>query len=151
MKILIVCGGRDYANYRLVDAAINAELTEIRHLVTGDAAGADSHAWNSAVLRKIKQRSRLRADWEALGRDAGPVRNEKMLERARELTVEYPTDSIELWAFRADLWAPARTGGNGTLDMCSRALRFGIHSLWFSDSLLPYELRWEHDRVVAVR
>lgn len=150
MKILIICGGRTYAKYGLIDAAIHAEKSQIRALVIGDAKGADAHAKNSAVLRKILF-ERLEADWKVYGRSAGTLRNEAMLQKARELVELHPNDTIELWAFRDDLFAPdPNTGGNGTLDMCGRVLSSGFAAKWFSNTLLARPLTYVDHRVVAL-
>jgi hypothetical protein len=148
MKILIVCGGRTYARYGLVDAAIHAEQSQIRAIVSGEQSGADSHAKNSATLRRIKYRQCV-AKWALWREDAGPLRNEEMLQVARELAEAHEDDTVELWAFREDLWKPdPLTGRNGTLDMVGRAVTQGIPARWYSDTLLASSLKWD-ERVVV--
>ena len=78
--VLLVCGGRDFANHLLVDWALGwmnqrAVLTAIRH---GCARGADTLAGEWARKARIPLEL-YPADWR-LGRSAGPRRNEAMLQ-----------------------------------------------------------------------
>jgi len=147
MKIVILCGGRTFSRYSLIYAALEAERPNIKFVVQGGASGADSHGKNAAVILKLPH-LQVDAEWARFGRSAGALRNEKMLEQANKLVGE--GDYVEVWAFRDDLWAPdPNTGGNGTLDMCSRALATGVPARWYSRSLGFKSLIWTDDRVVV--
>lgn len=112
---ILVCGGRDFANSRLMTATllkITSEPGETRArpgttIIHGDARGADrlSDIW---ALKKGVPVERFPADWEAHGRRAGPIRNAEMLARGRpDLVVAFP-------------------GGAGTADMVARARKAGV-------------------------
>ncbi len=106
MRVL-VCGGRDYDD----EARVFAVLDEIKptFIIEGGARGADSLArrWS---LRNLSANNHLaiKAQWDVNGKAAGPIRNQKMLDKGKpDLVVAFP-------------------GGNGTADMVRRARRAGI-------------------------
>jgi hypothetical protein len=105
MKRVLVCGGRDYDDYkRLVDV-----LDEIAPdlIINGGCAGADHMASNYAIAKRIPAHTFF-ADWEEHGKAAGPVRNQKMIDVGRpSVVVAFP-------------------GGKGTADMVRRAKKAGI-------------------------
>jgi predicted Rossmann-fold nucleotide-binding protein len=125
---LLVCGGRNYGEIpdgcpaeqiRHYSEKAGREVFLLRetlgHLfiernvntvITGGARGADSHAFRFA-----RQQGRhtlvFKADW-SLGKKAGPVRNQKMIDEGRpDLVLAFP-------------------GGKGTADMVRRARETGI-------------------------
>lgn len=148
MKVLIICGGRTFSKYSLIYAALEADRPNIRFVIQGGASGADSHGKNAAVILKLPH-LQIDAEWQRFGRSAGNIRNERMLEEALKL-VAGRGDIVEVWAFRDDLWAPdPNTGGNGTLDMCARALASGVPARWYSRSLGWKPLIWKDERVVV--
>ena len=100
----IVCGGRDYADYELVRAVLDA--LNIGILVHGAARGADSLAARAATELGITQIA-CPADWQTHGRRAGMLRNLEMLEHKPDLVIAFP-------------------GGRGTAHMASVAERAGI-------------------------
>lgn len=108
MRIL-VCGGRDYANREVVFGVLDAlkeEHGEIT-IIHGAARGADSlaqdWAWENAVPFV-----RYPANWLGLGKAAGPIRNQQMLDDGKpEYFVAFP-------------------GGNGTRDMVNRLKKAGV-------------------------
>lgn len=115
---VLVCGGRDYADKRHVYHVL--DRIEVEHgvdcIIQGGARGADDlargWAYDDTHHPTVACQS-YRADWKALGRAAGPIRNQQMLERgAPDLVVAFP-------------------GGRGTQDMCSRAERAGVRVLRF--------------------
>jgi hypothetical protein len=76
-------------------------------LIHGGAKGADSIAGLWAAQRNIRV-DVFKADWKALGKRAGPVRNARMLfEGKPDLVVAFP-------------------GGIGTLNMISQAKAAGV-------------------------
>lgn len=99
MKVL-VCGGRDYADFRKLSATLYALHSEepITLIIHGAARGADSLAGMWAVQNKVPMKT-FPANWKKHGRSAGPIRNREMLTAAQpDLIVAFP-------------------GGRGTADM----------------------------------
>lgn len=105
---VLVCGGRDYHDhaevYRVLDLVDRKRgITTIIH---GAAKGADliGSAW---AQDRDKDEAPFPADW-SLGRKAGPVRNQYMLDEGKpDVVIAFP-------------------GGRGTADMVSRAKRAGV-------------------------
>jgi hypothetical protein len=108
MKVL-VCGGRDYADARALDEALDAlhRETAITRLIHGAARGADSLAAAWAKSRCIPELA-FPADWKRDGKAAGFVRNARMLREGRPaLVVAFP-------------------GGKGTAHMVKLARDAGV-------------------------
>jgi hypothetical protein len=106
---LLVTGGRTYWDeeelYRVLDGL--AEQHDISVIIHGDAAGADTLAGSWARDRGIPTIA-VPADWQRLGRRAGPIRNRVMLEQCSpDLVVAFP-------------------GGRGTRDMIKISNAAGI-------------------------
>jgi len=103
MKV-IVCGGRDFTDqarlYKFLDRFHRKHSLEI--VVEGDSRGVDRMAGYWARKNRIEDR-KYPADWNALGKAAGPLRNQQMID------AEKPDAVI---AFQ---------GGHGTADMVRRA------------------------------
>jgi len=78
MKV-IVAGGRDFDDARLLFAALNDISKEIKisEIVSGAAKGADSLGECWANLSKI-QITNFEPDWKTYGTSAGPIRNKSM-------------------------------------------------------------------------
>lgn len=108
MKV-IVCGGRTFSNWALLErtlSAIHAE-TPFDRVATGAAPGADTLADTWARSRGIRVQ-RYYAMWKTEGPAAGPIRNKRMLDEERpDLVI----------AFR---------GGSGTANMIEQAERAGV-------------------------
>lgn len=107
MRVLI-CGGRDYARARHLNAALDALDAEhrITLVVTGGQTGADTLADRWAEARGI-DRIICPANWVGRGKPAGPHRNRRMLRFKPQLVV----------AFR---------GGEGTASMRRLADEAGV-------------------------
>lgn len=76
-------------------------------VVEGDARGADRLAGEWAYRRGVEN-IKFCAEWEKLGRKAGPIRNQLMLDEGEpDLVVAFP-------------------GGRGTADMMMRARSAGV-------------------------
>lgn len=106
---VIVCGGRDFDNVAFVWTCLDrlhAE-TPITALMQGGARGVDSLARDWARTKPEIQRFVCKADWEKHGREAGPIRNARMLEWKPDLVVAFP-------------------GGRGTADMVRQAKAAGV-------------------------
>jgi hypothetical protein len=104
--IVLVTGGRDYADWYTVRMTL--DLIGVTLLVHGCARGADRLAEHWAQDRGVQQHA-YAADWQRLGKAAGPIRNQRMLdyEPGIQLVVAFP-------------------GNSGTADMVKRARRKGI-------------------------
>lgn len=111
MKVL-VCGGRDFNNSRLV-ANVLAKLSREGHIeviIHGGATGADTLAdrWAKAHDIPTKPYPVSKEDWARLGKKAGPIRNSVMLADSGlgdgDVVVAFP-------------------GGDGTADMIAKVKR----------------------------
>jgi hypothetical protein len=101
----LICGGRDFADQAMFDDAMS-QIIQMRGvprlIIEGGASGADkmAQAWaqRMGVWFMIE-----RPEWECHGKAAGPIRNQKMLDKySPAVVVAFP-------------------GGTGTADMVRRA------------------------------
>lgn len=107
---MLVCGGRDYANYEALERVLGSmhRLEPIDHLIHGGATGADYLADRWADKNHVP-RTIILAEWKKYGRAAGPRRNQRLLDEGRpDLVVAFP-------------------GGKGTADMVRRARAAGVN------------------------
>ena len=84
MTRLLVCGSRDFGEHGIVHAVLEG-LTfayDIECVMQGGANGADSAAEFWTVGRKLDTVTFF-ADWERYGPAAGPLRNQRMLDKGR--------------------------------------------------------------------
>ena len=108
LQTVLGCGGRHYHDQRRVFEVID-DLGCCR-IVHGAAPGADRLAGRWAVARRVPCKG-YPAQWDRLGRAAGPLRNQQMLACEHvDLVVAFP-------------------GDKGTEDMLRRALKAGIDCL----------------------
>jgi len=117
MRVL-VCGGRDYADRQRVFEELYDTLPRITHddgnwlpvgtIIHGDCrSGADLWADEFAVVNWTGLEV-YPADWNAHGKAAGPIRNQRMIDEGKpDLVLAFP-------------------GGRGTADMVRRAREAGI-------------------------
>ena len=107
MRVL-VCGGRDYADYAYVEENLNdLPLGNSSVIIHGGAQGADRLAERWAFAHGVDS-ERFSADWEKHGKAAGPIRNQRMIDEGQpDLVVAFP-------------------GGKGTADMIRRARAAGV-------------------------
>ena len=115
MRIL-VCGGREYTNYQRVGYALDLLLASKGPfaLIHGDARGADRTAAQWARINRLEEISAYPAEWDAHGKAAGAIRNQRMLDDGKpDAAVAFP-------------------GGTGTADMVRR-LRAASIPVW-----IPY-------------
>lgn len=82
MKAVIVTGGRSYDDYEAVRQALDEERPDL--VIQGGATGADGLAIQWAGMHVVQTETHW-ADWDGLGRRAGPVRNAQMADRGVEL------------------------------------------------------------------
>lgn len=87
MKVL-VCGGRKFLDYALLEHTLNKlPITTIIH---GGAPGADSLAGKFAHAHNITLIV-YHANWKKHGKAAGPIRNMQMLSESKpDLVVAFP-------------------------------------------------------------
>lgn len=106
--VLVVCGGRDYADSRAIYRALDRIRSEkgVAKIIHGGARGADSIAgqWAESNGAEVQV---FEADWETHGKRAGPVRNQAMADAGADGCVAFP-------------------GGIGTADMVRRAEAAGL-------------------------
>lgn len=107
MRVL-VCGGRDFDDSRLMYRVLDAlYLDRDSTLIHGDARGADRMAQRWAEERALWIES-YPADWESHGKAAGFIRNQQMLDEGKpDLVVAFP-------------------GGKGTAMMVELASKAGV-------------------------
>lgn len=106
MRVL-VCGGRDFEDH----ASLFAELDKLPRdglvIIHGGARGADTLAELWAARAGVS-RHRFPANWDRDGKAAGPIRNQRMIDRGRpDIVIAFP-------------------GGRGTADMIRKAEAAGV-------------------------
>lgn len=100
---IVVTGGRDFTDKAMVNRALAAVHAKhgIDLLIQGGANGADLLCAEWAWDRGIPVGT-FNADWRTLGKRAGPIRNQQMIDEGKpEAAVAFP-------------------GGRGTADMIAR-------------------------------
>lgn len=115
-NVIIVCGGREYADRERVFAALDRvhakrQITLLVHgacmnEATGELSGADRWADEWARERGVQVEPHP-ADWTTWGKSAGPMRNQQMANAGAHGLVAFPGDA-------------------GTRSMCVHAERNGI-------------------------
>ena len=106
---VVVCGGRAASDEAAVFATLDALHAELcfSGVIEGASPGIDELAGRWASARGLEH-VQYPADWQELGRRAGPVRNQEMLDKGRPgMVIAFP-------------------GGPGTADMTQRARRAGL-------------------------
>lgn len=106
---VLVTGGRDYENAERVYAALDYlhRYRGIACIIQGNSTGADCFARRWANRRGVQLKT-FPAEWRALGRAAGPIRNSLMLDESKpDLVLAFP-------------------GNEGTADMVRKALFAGV-------------------------
>jgi hypothetical protein len=109
MTRVLVCGGRDFSDRATLTAALDRLHAErgFTLVIAGGARGADTMAEEWAASRGVPCDVYM-AEWERLGRKAGPIRNARMLTEGNpDLVVAFP-------------------GGRGTAHMVRIARRAGV-------------------------
>lgn len=105
--LIVLCfGGRDFSDERYVRHVLSWFIQSIGHItqvVEGDARGADRLCGRVAQSMGITV-LKFRADWDGLGKRAGPIRNQQMLDEGKpDAAIGFP-------------------GGVGTRDMTRRLI-----------------------------
>jgi hypothetical protein len=122
---VLVCGGR-----RFYDGAKLAQTLDWLHhdrcfgvVITGDEYGTDSLTAEWAKVRSVTCEV-YHADWLRLGREAGRIRNERMLAEGRpELVVAFPGGRRT-----AHIVAIARAAGIEVIELPQRRSGHGSRS-----------------------
>ena len=120
---ILVCGGRGYNDAARIARTLDAvkERFRIDGMITGGAPGADSLADAWAYANHVAVVN-VHPDWREHGVNAGPIRNQQMLdEQQPDFVVEFP-------------------GGQGTADMTKRARKAGLPILRIADLFDAEEL-----------
>jgi len=124
---ILVCGGRDFNNKKLLyDVLLNYCWKNGFHhpkdamtpvgisIISGMAKGADTLGWLFAKDYGLDIFS-FPADWKHQGNSAGPIRNQKMIDETPggvDLVIAFPTKN-----------------SRGTYDMIRRAEKAGIKTI----------------------
>jgi predicted Rossmann-fold nucleotide-binding protein len=115
MTRVLVCGGRDYDDRAAVYSSLDSLHAEhgFTLLIAGGARGADTLAAQWAQDRGVPTQVYM-AEWERFGREAGPIRNQRMLEEGTpDVVVAFP-------------------GGRGTTNMVAQARAAGLRVFTWS-------------------
>ena len=88
---IAIVGSRQFQAMDLIHAFV-ATLPEGSTIVSGGAPGVDSAAEQAAVTRGLKTLI-FPADWDGLGRKAGPIRNSQIVAHADRLVAFWDGDS----------------------------------------------------------
>lgn len=131
MPVVIVCGGRHYADRAFVYRALDYihATRKIDYLIEGGQTGADTFAREWAKERGVPHQ-REDAYWDLHGGAAGPIRNRKML----------------VW------WEPhgviAFNGDKGTRNMKQQATERGV-PIYEPDQHRDTIERWHRERAAT--
>lgn len=88
---IIVCGGRNYKDRKHVFATLDKlnKVEIITEVIDGGATGADWLASQWSMAHGVKN-TRVYAEWDLLGKKAGPLRNQQMLDLKPDVVVAFP-------------------------------------------------------------
>jgi hypothetical protein len=89
---VLVCGGRDFHDYDMVDRVLTAcsKRWDIETIIHGAAAGADNLAGLWAHRNAVHVES-YPADWDTYKKAAGPIRNRQMLREGKpDAVIAFP-------------------------------------------------------------
>jgi hypothetical protein len=104
---VLVCGGRDYEDTEKVNRTLDQLSPSPTLVIVGNPQGAEALALYWAFDKPVPVVV-MYAAWEALGRSAGPIRNQNMIDLLKpDLVLAFP-------------------GGEGTADCVARARKAGI-------------------------
>ena len=112
MRVL-VCGGREYADRARLNRILDRVHAErgISAIIQGAARGADMMAAEWGLDHSPVLVCSYPADWDKHGKQAGPIRNQEMLDESKpDAVIAFP-------------------GGSGTADMVRRARAAGV-AVW---------------------
>lgn len=105
---VLVCGSRNWTDEVAIRRAFD-DLPPGSTIIHGGARGADSIAERLAIEMDFNMRA-FHAQWDTLGKAAGPERNQRMIDEGKpDLVIAFPLPD-----------------SRGTWDMVSRAKRAGV-------------------------
>lgn len=116
---LLVAGGRNFYNYKLIDKTLSEWLSSQQYscdeiiLVHGDGNGTDRIADQWAKYNCIKTEPHP-APWKRYGPAAGPMRNEEIIESEIDYAILFP-------------------GGKGTADIQKKIINSGVDYIMVLD------------------
>ena len=87
MKIILVCGGRDYNDRQRIKQVL--EGLDFQAILHGGYEGADTLAGQYARSHGIME-IRVDANWDFYKKSAGPIRNKWMIGLKPDLVVAFP-------------------------------------------------------------
>lgn len=119
---LLICGSRNWSDLDLMVRAIQMYtkgVSEPIQLMHGGARGADRLTDQAAERLNLASPEVYFADWDTYGRQAGFVRNQRMLENRPDAVL----------AFKDNFQHSLRSGG--TEDMVARAIGARIETMLF--------------------
>ena len=112
MANVIVCGGRDFDEYELLETVLD-EILRLEQDITiihGGARGADRLAGQYSKDRGYATVV-FPADWDKHKKGAGYIRNQRMLDEGKpDMVIAFP-------------------GGKGTKDMVKRSVKSGVRTI----------------------
>jgi hypothetical protein len=110
-KRVLVCGGRNYTDRDHIWNTLtefDSKRGPFAHVIHGCATSADHEAMIWAQTMPGRKHVPFQADWIHHGRNAGPRRNQRMLDEGRpDLVIAFP-------------------GGKGIEDMLRRVKKSGV-------------------------
>src|SRR5207245_2649411 len=79
---IIVCGTKTFVDYKLFSKKMNKLVSKLKniYLIMGDSKGVDKMASRWAFEHMWSYRI-FGADWNKHGKAAGPIRNQRMIEK----------------------------------------------------------------------
>ena len=107
---LLVCGSTEFTDRdKMTHELAKIGWKKVKVVIHGDARGADRMAGEIAKLYK-KRVKKFPAKWKLYGRAAGPIRNQKMLDKGKpNFVLAFPMENSV-----------------GTWDMVMRAKKAGV-------------------------
>jgi len=92
MSTILVCGDRNYRNYKRIWNTLKDFDPSTTTIIHGDCRGADKMAEFAAIALGMKTIA-FPAGWKTFGPSAGPIRNRKMLdEGCPDLVIAFHPD-----------------------------------------------------------
>jgi hypothetical protein len=133
---VIITGDRawqcDELATRVVARLIERYGRERLVLIHGAATGVDSAFDRAAILARV-EREPCPADWDRLGKRAGPIRNGVMVAKGADLCI-----AVHKFLMNS----------KGTRDCCNQAIAAGIPTFLIdSDAVIPMRLRADDPRL----
>lgn len=125
LRTVLICGSRRWTDKAMIFRALDALDRKNTIIVTGGAKGADTIAYDWAKEMQFFCSITFPAWWMAQGNQAGPIRNQRMIDWSRpDLVIAFHEDP-EL--------------GKGTRNMVAKARDEGIPVMIFDRAGLKSE------------